>query len=69
VNLDNSIKSKNEVNKNNKTEKRFNKQQMLISEQFANQRDLLEALLENNKSYTLSEVDNMIKKYMKGQVN
>lgn len=69
MNLDNSIKSKNEVNKNNKTEKRFNKQQMLISEQFANQRDLLEALLENNKSYTLSEVDNMIKKYMKGQVN
>lgn len=67
--MDNSIKSKNEVNKNNKTEKRFNKQQMLISEQFANQRDLLEALLENNKSYTLSEVDNMIKKYMKGQVN
>lgn len=67
--MDNSIKPKDEVNKNNKTERRFNKQQLLISKQFANQRDLLEALLENNKNYTLSEVDNMIKKYMKGQVN
>ena len=49
------------------TEPMFSKEQILASDRYANRRDLVDALLEN-KSYTLETVDNLIEKYMKGQV-
>ena len=35
---------------------------------FANRRDLVDALLDEDKSYTMKTVDNLVEKYMKGQV-
>lgn len=45
------------------------KEQILRSERYAKRRDLLSALLENDKQYTLEEVDTAIDKFMKGKVN
>lgn len=49
------------------TEPMFSKEQILASARFANRRDLVDALLED-KSYTMKTVDNLVEKYMKGQV-
>lgn len=50
------------------TEPVFSKEQILASDRYANRRDLVDALLDTDKSYTLKTVDNLIDKYMKGQV-
>lgn len=44
----------------------FSKEQILKSNKYNKRRDLLSVLLEDNKTYTISEVDNLIEKYMKG---
>ena len=43
--------------------------QLAASKRYANRRDLIRALLEDGKAYTLNEVDGLIEKYMKGKVN
>ena len=50
------------------TEQMFSKEQILASARFANRRDLVDALLDEDKSYTMKTVDNLVEKYMKGQV-
>lgn len=50
------------------TEQKFSKEQILASARYANRRDLVDALLDKDKSYTIETVDNMIEKYKKGQV-
>ena len=50
------------------TEPMFSKEQILTSARFANRRDLVNALLDEKKSYTVKNVDSLIEKYMKGQV-
>lgn len=54
--------------KSKQTEPRFSKEQIFASDRFANRRDLVDALLDENKSYTLNTVDEIIQKYLKGQV-
>lgn len=49
-----------------KVQKTFSKEQILASEKYRNRRDLVYALLEENKNYTFEEVDNAINKFMKG---
>lgn len=51
-----------------KIEQRFSKEQFLSSVQYANRRDLVDALLEKDKHYTKKEVDELINKFMKGKV-
>ena len=46
----------------------FTKEQLLSSERFRNKRDLLNALLQKNKLYAVSEAEEMIEIYMKGKV-
>lgn len=50
------------------TEPQFSKEQIAISEKYRNQRDLVDALLDDKKKYTFETVDNLIEKYKKGQV-
>lgn len=50
------------------TEPMFSKEQILASARFANRRDLVDALLDEKKSYTMETVDDLIQKYMKGSV-
>lgn len=46
----------------------YTKEQLARSERYANSRDLISALLENGKTYTLDEVDKLIANYKKGKV-
>lgn len=47
----------------------YSKERLAASKRYANRRDLILALLEDGKAYTLDEVDGLIEKYMKGKVN
>lgn len=49
-------------------EEKYTKEQIVNSKTFINNRDLLNAVLEN-KSYSKKEINEIIKKYKKGKVN
>lgn len=51
-----------------KTENTYTKDQILMSEKYAKRRDLVNALLEDDKEYTIAEVDEMMEKFLKGKV-
>lgn len=57
-----------EVQSSAAVEQKFNKVQILASAQYANRRDLVNALLEDEKQYTKKEVDELINEFMKGKV-
>lgn len=46
----------------------YTKEQLLASTKYANRRDLISALLDGGKTYTLDKVDALIDKFMKGKV-
>lgn len=48
---------------------RFTREQILSSKRYADKRDLISALLEENKMYTLEMIDKLIDEFMKGRVN
>jgi hypothetical protein len=62
--------SKKEAKKEIKkvAEEKYTKEQIVNSKTFINNRDLLNAVLEN-KSYSKTEVNEIIKNYKKGKVN
>jgi len=49
-------------------ESTFTKEQILKSKNYRHKRDLINALLVNGKSYTLTTVDEMIENFLKGDV-
>lgn len=49
-------------------EAEFSRQQLVASEKYSKRRDLVEALLDEGKKYTITEVDRRVDKFMKGQV-
>lgn len=53
--------------KSTKSDK-FTKEQLLISSKFKHNRDLISVLLENDKKYSIDDVEKLIEKYMKGSV-
>jgi len=50
-----------------KTENKFTKSQVLESKQFTN-KDLINAILEDDRMYTLKEVEKIINDYLKRKV-
>lgn len=46
----------------------FTKKDLLRSKRYSKQRDILNALLEDNKTYTLEKVDKMIKTFLNKEV-
>ena len=46
----------------------FTKAQLLASKKYASRKDLIGALLADDKTYTTDAVDALIEKYLKGQV-
>ncbi len=46
----------------------FSKEQIVLSDKYCKYRDLVNALLDDEKKYTFETVDSLIEKYMKGQV-
>lgn len=51
-----------------KVESKFSKNQLLAAKRFSGKRDILEALLSDDKTYTVKTVEQMIEDYMKGKV-
>lgn len=51
-----------------KVENKFSKNQLLAAKRFSGKRDILEALLSNDETYTVKTVEQMIEDYMKGKV-
>ena len=51
-----------------KIEHLFSKEQLLATERFQGRKDILNALLSHDDRYTVEIVEQMIEKYMKGQV-
>lgn len=51
-----------------KAESLFSKEQLLASNRFQGKKDILNAILYPDKKYTISTVEQMIEKYMKGKV-
>lgn len=49
-------------------EQRFSKEQIVSSAKYVNRSDLAEALLDDKEEYTLSQVDDLMKEFMKGKV-
>lgn len=49
-------------------EPKFNKEQIIAAKRFRHQRDLVTAVLEDDKQYTMTEVGTLMEKYMKGEV-
>ncbi|WP_124065996.1 hypothetical protein [Clostridium sp. E02] len=56
-------------NTGTKAAARFTKQQLLLSEMYCSQSDLLCALLEDEKKYTLAEAEELMNQFKKGKVN
>lgn len=50
-------------------ESKFRKEELLIAVKFANRRDLLEAILEADKEYTISDVEKKINDFYGKAVN
>lgn len=55
-------------NTEKKPEARFTKQQLLFSEMYCSQSDLLCALLDDVKNYTLTEAEELMNQFKKGKV-
>lgn len=51
-----------------KTAEVFDKQQLTAAKRYRKRRDLLEALLEDGKTYTLADTDKIINEYLKQEV-
>ncbi len=46
----------------------YNKEQLISSKKFMNNKDVLSALLEDDKEYSESKVNEIIENFMKGKV-
>ncbi len=49
-------------------EQKFTRGQVLSSARYRNRRDVVSALLEDGRMYTIAEVDRMVDEFMKGKV-
>ena len=61
-------KSKPAASEQGKVESSFSKEQLLAAERFQGREDIVNTLLSPDKQYTVETVEQMIEKYMKGQV-
>lgn len=61
-------KNETAASESEKNEIFFSKEQLLAAERFQGRRDIVNALLVPDKQYTVETVEQMIEKYMKGQV-
>lgn len=55
-------------NTETKQELVFTKEQILASKKYSNRRDILGAILLDDKTYTLERIDSLLEKFMKGMV-
>ncbi|MDE7322780.1 MAG: hypothetical protein K2N73_08570 [Lachnospiraceae bacterium] len=58
-----------EKKKVQETAKFYSKEQLILSGHFQDRRDIVSALLDSGKQYTVKDVDEKIRNYMKGKVS
>lgn len=46
----------------------FSKEQILQASRFSEHIDIIDALLENNRQYTIRQVEDIVSKFLKGKV-
>lgn len=63
-----AAEKKTENKAEGRTENAYTKDQILLSEKYAKRRDLVNALLEDGKEYTIAEVEARMDKFLKGKV-
>lgn len=51
------------------TEERFTKEQIVSSEKYKKNKDILTAILKQDETYTKEEVENTIQEFLKRRVN
>ena len=54
--------------KKNETNTSFTKEQLYSSKKYEMQKDIIGVMLEGDKEYTFDEVDNLIKEFLKREV-
>ena len=54
--------------KKNETNTSFTKEQLYNSKKYEMQKDIIGVMLEEDKEYTFDEVDNLIKEFLKREV-
>lgn len=47
----------------------YSKEQIIESKKFKSRVDVLKVILDENKTYTIADVENELNKFMKGKVN
>lgn len=57
-----------EIEQVKEKETKYNKKQLVASKKYSAERDLLQVLLEENKSYSLKEVNNKLKEFKERKV-
>ena len=57
-----------DIQKDSVTAAAYSKAQLMTSQCYAARRDLLAALLEENKTYTHDQVETLVNSYLKGEV-
>ena len=67
VQIENDVKKKSNDVKNN-VEIKFTKKQIIESNRFRDKKDAIGAILENDKEYTIQEVEKLYYNFMKGEV-
>lgn len=57
-----------DIQKENRPAAAYSKAQLMASQRYAARRDLLAALLEEDKTYTHNQVETLVNGYLKGEV-
>ena len=63
--VENKMQAKKESTENKSNETKFVKSQIIGSDKYKNRADLLNVLLEDDKEYTLSDVDKKLENFLR----
>ena len=63
-----AVKTKLDADKPEKSERKFTKTQLLQSGQYRHEQDLLSALLEDGKTYALTEVEKLVQEFLEKEM-
>lgn len=66
--VENKAQAKKESTENKSEETKFVKSQIISSDKYKNRADLLNVLLEDDKEYTLSEIDKKLEDFLGREV-
>lgn len=66
--MESNIADMQGIQKPTQTEETYTKEAILRAKEYSIKKDLVNALLEDDKKYTIKQVDSIINKYLKGVI-